>query len=361
MDERAVLDALRLRIDAVRIDSFRGREAISSELGLTLYTGIVRVDDRSVELTIVASDGRGYRRRIEAERNIEARTIAGTLAVIAYAIADGSEPPDRADAVIPDERADEPLAGTEAGDDPTTTAATANPAPDPSDDSLEASPQRTPEDRPPAQDSSRTPPPPLARSPSPSPPPGLGISLAAGLLLPLTPAGTGPQPFAEAQSRYRNAKGRHLGLRLRYAARRRAQHRLHRVRLTAEGGHTFARRRFVSPVAIGVSVEPWTIRGPDGRGELTEDDDETTPIGYRPLVGLNLCVQPSLRITATTAPGPQIAVGALIELAGSLELGGRFGAPRVTTPGGTTADPDLGLGGLELVAGLGVTGWFARH
>lgn len=333
--EAALLDALRLRLVEVRVESFRGRAALADAQGLTLYARVARRDDSFVELTVIASDGRGYQRRIAAERSIEARAIAGTLAVLAHAIADGTEQPDQADAEIPDERSAEPVDGEQA---PAEEQPTESPPPD------EVQADTTTDDAL------------LADEPNPQAvgdrPPEVAGWVSAGSLLRLTrPNGTGPQLAIEVGAAYRSATRHHAGVHLRYARRRAGEHVLHRYRIGVEGGHTFARGRFEAPTSLAIAVEPWSI---GGVSEIYDPDG--TPTAFRPLLGAAIRVRPSLHLLPNSSAGPRLTLGLLVDLGASFEVVDGFHTVAVAVP---DRDTPFALGGLELVTSAVLTGWFA--
>ena len=132
-----------------------------------------------------------------------------------------------------------------------------------------------------------------------------------------------------------------LNLDVRVVTRRAAAPRLTRVRIAAGAGWMFTRGPFALPLTGALTVEPWWVR----TVELTDTDAEQAR--HSPLFGIAARAAPSLR---ADFEGWQIRGGLALELAGSAELAGGAGVPRVRHR--ETGALVYQIGGFELIGGL---------
>ncbi|MEE9384303.1 MAG: hypothetical protein V3V08_12930 [Nannocystaceae bacterium] len=349
IDDDALVHALRLRLHGVRVDMFRAHAntAVSSP-SLILYARVVRLDPTYVLVTVIVSDGRGYRRRIEAQREVEARVIAANLAVLSHGIVDASVEPDRSDAEIPTPRTSVAKANAR------TNATGEGKVPTSSDPPVKPPPASRP-----AHSTGPDHPTLIAPShhtPDPSTP-ALGVAASAGSILGLAPGHPAPTPHFAAQLdlRYINPSRLHGSITLRLGTHGVGPYLLRRYRIGAGGGWSLESGRFELPIGITATIEPWTIRGPEGRATVTSTGEAAR---YHPLVGATLGVAPSFRFQAPHAPRLSWRIGTTIEGAASAEFADGPGVPRLSDPQGS---PVLQLGGFELNVGIQLTTWFRHH
>jgi hypothetical protein len=269
-----------------------------------------------VGVVVILSDGRLYRREVEAEPDVAPRVAASALEHLLAGIEE--------DRIVADEH-DAPL---------------------PAD-------ATAPEPAPPESGPSSPPP-----TPPPRPRPAmadLGVLVHGGLLLGLPP--TTPSGYAGGGGgldvRVRWPRGLVFGAGVRVAGQRRQGVAAVRLRPTLEVGYAWRRRWFELVAVAGPDLEAVFVRR-DGRPEvLTFPDGQTR--GAAVGLGGHVQLAPGARVFVGRSA---LRVGPRLELAGSgLSSGGIARLNTADDAGARTSV--LRVGGLEASVGLEVGGWFS--
>lgn len=329
IDRAALADALRLRLPGLEVTTGSLPPQDPDAPALDLFA---RVDSGSGPdeylLTLVASDGRAFDRRIETapEQDAQQRaaTVARTIAVLVPGIEAGTVAPDRADVAIPDEARDD----CEPCPEPQ--------APPPEPETLEAVPP---------------PPPPTEEPPRVELGPRVGLALATGLGSPGDVdrfAGAGPALGFAVRLR----SGALVVAGARFITRTGGDDdgprtRVSRLRVHVAGGYVWRPRgAFELESLAGISVEPWWVHRDGSRVSF----DDASP----PLVGGMLRVAPGGRWQRERVA---IRVGAFAELALAWLPRAGAGVARISARRSGALVPLFRMGGPEVVFGLETRVW----
>ncbi|MEZ4384271.1 MAG: hypothetical protein R3A79_23255 [Nannocystaceae bacterium] len=334
VDAAATREALALRLPDLPLYDRREGAPSSDADGLFAYLEIRRRDPATVDLRIILSDGRAFRRAVAVDSAEPPRVIAGTLASLLPAIAEASVEADEEDVPLP-----EALRPVELPLEPL-------PAPEPEPETA-PEPEPGPEPEPESQSQSELEP----ADPRDAPPLfELGLGLASGALVGAGPgsAWRGPSGSFDALLRWR--AGFALGLDLRLAGGAALDLRALRLRSAVTFGYVLRRGAFELPLLGLLGVEPWWARNADGPVALANADDSGPP---RPLLAAALRLAPGFRLAV--GRDLHLRIGARVEAALSGEPRQGLRQPQLRDP--AVDGPVLTLGGPELSAGLDLTLW----
>lgn len=272
----------------------------------------------TLELRLITSDGRLFRRSLRAEADERPRVAAGAVANMVDAIEQHRLEPNETGVVVPD---------------PTPPPTVAEPAPEP------------------APQPPESPPPDPVKEPPRVPPHWLGVHLH-----PTAALGIGPPTDAPVFSGVGATLGGDLVFRshaivraaVRVIGTRAGGVQLTRIRAAVHGGYAVRRRRFEFAVLGGVAIEPMVISDPI----QTSSGTRTNPA---PLFAGLLGLEPSF-VVLHRPDRLELLVGPTFELGYSFEARSPAGAVRISD---ANADPLLRAGGLELAIAVGLQTRFA--
>lgn len=336
-----VVEVLRVRTTALDVDAFTRELALrvpsarivahdaapSSSTGFAVFVDVRRDGADAWALTLVASDGRAYDRRVAADAasspDDEVRLLASNVGNLVAAIEAGTARHDRQDVAIP--------APAEAA--PTCPAC------------------------PPVKPPPPCPKPAITTEPPPPPPRlELGVGIAPSIALGLGEP-TAPDRFTAAGGDLgvwlRHRSGALVGADVRVAGRALAfDTSILRTRVGVHLGYAWRREGFELATTAGFGVEPWSVRASGSRSAL--DDEAGAERTGRVLLGGNLRIVPAHRFELR---GVAVRIGPRLEIAASSGVGdgGRVAELFVVE------DADLvsigRIGGWELGLGLDVVVW----
>lgn len=326
LDTDAFARELALRLPAARIVGHDADPATTP--GFTVFVDVQRDGSSAWALTLVASDGRAYDRRVAADASSSAddvvRLLAGNVGNLVAAIEAGTVAHDRNDVPIP-------------------APAVATPA-------CPACPQP----KPPAP----CPEPTITTAATAAPPAvlelGLGIapSLAIGLGEPddadrFTAAG------GDVALWLRHRSGALVGAEVRVLGRKLAfDTSIARTRIGIGVGYAWRRGSFELTSTAAIGIEPWSVRVAGSRSDLGDTEGEART--GAPLLGGGIRIVPAHRFEIG---GVGVRIGPRVEVAASSAIGdgGRVAQLFVDDGGALTS---IGrIGGWELGVGVDVVVW----
>jgi len=317
IDPAALLDALQLRSPkrALAVPPWPPEPAERYDL---FAVATVRLGNRSVEITVVLSDGRAYHRALSVRPEDAPRLVASTIANLLAAIEEDELPPDEEDVPLPLE---------------------------------ESQTEATIANDPPKHEHDPKPEGPKAPDPLPSPPFELETIAAGAVGLALGPPSPGGFAGGGAVGGFdlRWPTGALLSLAVRSHWQRPAPLTVGRTRISVGGGYAWRRGRFELRSGVVLDIEPWGVRRSGARKTVAYPDGERRRLGLQ--LGGHLRVVPALRVPLNERLG--LRIGPRFELAGSgLTTGRAAGVARLVVMDEGVRRVVARVGGLELVAGV---------